>query len=326
LVNNHCLLRGEEKGENSSGNPKDELENKIKWTYDPLLFIFGYHARKANVEFVAITTPPSTIQPLFNHDLSLKAARVANAVNLIRLCGVIAWLATQLEARDRMEFVPIERSGGKVLIHIGSSVVKKEFRFEGADAHVSHLVEIYELLKRKKVPNVDTLKNYSTDTESTYPHVYLSPVGFHTIPNSGVESFDAIVCVLAALEVMHSGPDPVYHRDIREPNIMKRYDGQGWFLIDWSDATTAPTRAATDLKASEHSPRVFQDGHGAEVDIWGVATYMEYLASRGTCRIAAPHAVEQMARRWIEDPSTSAVSALNEIKVSTYDLIIRVMY
>ena len=77
---------------------------------------------------------------------------------------------------------------------------------------------------------------------------------------------------------MHSGPDPVYHRDIREENIMKTFDGQGWFLIDWSDASTAPTCAVTHLKESEHSSRVREDDHGAEVDIWGIANYMEYSA------------------------------------------------
>jgi hypothetical protein len=114
---------------------------------------------------------------------------------------------------------------------------------------------------------------------------------------------------------MHSSPNPVYHRDIREPNIIKRIDGKGWFLIDWSDASTAPTRAATHLKESEHSPRVRQDGHGQEVDIWGVGSYLEDLASRVSCQIAKPEAVKQMARRWMTDLTTSAAAALDEINV-----------
>jgi hypothetical protein len=32
----------------------------------------------------------------------------------------------------------------------------------------------------------------------------------------------------------------------------------------------APTRAALDLDHGSHSPRVFSDGHGSEVDLWGV--------------------------------------------------------
>ena len=117
---------------------------------------------------------------------------------------------------------------------------------------------------------------------------------------------------------MHSDPDPVYHRDIREENIMKTFDGQGWFLIDWSDASTAPTCAVTHLKESEHSSRVREDDHGAEVDIWGIANYMEYLASRATSRIAQPQAVRQMAREWMTDLATSAASALDQINVSIF--------
>jgi hypothetical protein len=41
-------------------------------------------------------------------------------------------------------------------------------------------------------------------------------------------------------------------------------------LVDWDDARTSPTRAATHPDSSFHSPAVFVDNHGAEVDIWGV--------------------------------------------------------
>jgi hypothetical protein len=121
---------------------------------------------------------------------------------------------------------------------------------------------------------------------------------------------------------MHSGPNPVYHRDIRDPNIIKRFDGTGWFLIDWSDATTTPTRAVTHLIPSEHSPRVRQDGHGAEVDMWGVGRYLEDLTSRVTCGIAKPDEVKQMAMRWIADLTTSAEAALDEINVRTCHLLV----
>jgi hypothetical protein len=124
---------------------------------------------------------------------------------------------------------------------------------------------------------------------------------------------------------MHANP-PVYHRDIRQPNIIKRYDGQGWFLIDWSDASKAPTQAVTHLTISEHSPRVRQDNHGPEVDIWGIGTYMKELASLARCGIANPEAVKEMARRWTDDTSTTAASALDEIEVSIYHVNTRVIY
>jgi hypothetical protein len=123
---------------------------------------------------------------------------------------------------------------------------------------------------------------------------------------------------------MHADP-PVYHRDIRAPNIIRTLDGTGWFLIDWSDASEAPTSRVTHMTESEHSPRVREDNHGQEVDIWGIARYMEELAFRvpyesATSDIANPEAVRQMARRWMGDISMTATRALEEIQVSQHIL------
>jgi hypothetical protein len=41
LIKNHCILRGEEKGSNTAGNPAEELVDKLIWTYDPLPYILG---------------------------------------------------------------------------------------------------------------------------------------------------------------------------------------------------------------------------------------------------------------------------------------------
>jgi hypothetical protein len=57
---------------------------------------------------------------------------------------------------------------------------------------------------------------------------------------------------------MHADPDPVFHRDIRWPNIIRMvHEPRKWFLIDWEDASMLPTHAAKHLKKKEHSPRVF---------------------------------------------------------------------
>jgi hypothetical protein len=41
LIKNHCVLRGEEKGSDPSGDPARELVDKLIWTYDPLPYILG---------------------------------------------------------------------------------------------------------------------------------------------------------------------------------------------------------------------------------------------------------------------------------------------
>jgi hypothetical protein len=47
-------------------------------------------------------------------------------------------------------------------------------------------------------------------------------------------------------------------------------DPRRWILIDWDDAASLPTHAAHHLNKHYHAPTVFEDGHGAEVDLWGV--------------------------------------------------------
>jgi hypothetical protein len=64
---------------------------------------------------------------------------------------------------------------------------------------------------------------------------------------------------------------PIYHRDIRWPNVIRRIDDHSkWILIDWEDAGVPPTMAQPSFSRSTHPPAVFVDGHGADVDIWGV--------------------------------------------------------
>ena len=89
---------------------------------------------------------------------------------------------------------------------IGGTIVKKEFRqHEQHDAvrRVSDLIEIYRLLKIKKVPNVDTLVKYKLDRARSC--VYLAPVGRDTFLVSGLECFSAVNCLLKALEVRFEG-------------------------------------------------------------------------------------------------------------------------
>ena len=92
--------------------------------------------------------------------------------------------------------------------------------------------------------------------------------------------FFAFRQVLISFQVAHQ--IPLYHRDIRWENIVRRMDDESkWFLIDWEDATTPPTFAQPSFAKETHSPDIFRDGHGQEVDIWAIG----YLIQ--ACTIAA---------------------------------------
>ena len=80
-------------------------------------------------------------------------------------------------------------------------------------------------------------------------------------------------------QVLHQEP-PVFHRDLRWPNVVRRLDSQHqWFVIDWEDASGVPTQAQPHFNHETHSSKVFSDGHGADVDIWGVGTLISQCGS-----------------------------------------------
>ncbi|KAI6143201.1 hypothetical protein BKA82DRAFT_4359721 [Pisolithus tinctorius] len=55
-----------------------------------------------------------------------------------------------------------------------------------------------------------------------------------------------------------------------------------WFLIDFEDAATPQTAAWILFTKEEHSSAIFQDGHGSEVDIWGVGYLIQTSAIMDT--------------------------------------------
>ena len=69
---------------------------------------------------------------------------------------------------------------------------------------------------------------------------------------------------------------PIYHCDIRWDNVIRKIgDKSKWLLIDWEDAAVPPTKARPTFSESNHSPAIFSDGHGAEVDIWAIGYLIE---------------------------------------------------
>jgi len=91
---------------------------------------------------------------------------------------------------------------------------------------------------------------------------------------------------------------------------MRRLDNpQKWFIIDWDDAATPPTTAPTHFSRRTHSPGVFTDGHGAEVDMWSVG---ELILQCGALGISLE--LKNLGK-WMQGPiGPSAQEALHKIK------------
>ena len=55
-------------------------------------------------------------------------------------------------------------------------------------------------------------------------------------------------------------------------------DRTKWFLVDWDDASTTPTRAPLHLDPDYHSPAAFSDNHESEVHFWGAGKLLDACA------------------------------------------------
>ena len=201
------------------------------------------------------------------------------------------------------------------MIEITGTSVIKTFKHQNARVKVKHLEVIYALIDVHSVPNTDKLIVAKGET------VCLSPRGIASCPRLENELRECLICVLEALvvridiflfsrqfthlvQVAHQ--IPLYHRDIRWDNIIRRTEDQSKrFLIDWEDAAMPPTLAQPSFAKDTHSPDIFRDGHGPEVDIWAIG----YLIRTST---VAWHSAEMMRLgvRICEESSAQEILAL----------------
>ncbi|KAN0080641.1 hypothetical protein V8E54_003845 [Elaphomyces granulatus] len=266
LLNNLCAFRGEEKAPGNRIDPKKELSDKLQWAYDPAPYVFGYYATGSDLTLVAISPPSRPGERPVVHDIAranlrLRRDRIRNMRRLINISGLFQVLSDIVRPPDA-EFVKLGRDNSTV--EIAGRCIVKVYTSKDKYERLAYLQKVYNLLEDKAVPNVDTLVHISDTT------IVLSPRGVAQLPRTEEELISAVICVLQALNVLHKEPQ-VFHRDIRWPNVIKSLENpQNWFLIDWEDAAAPPTIAPSHFSRKTHSPKVFTDGHGAEVDIWGV--------------------------------------------------------
>ncbi|KAF9059376.1 hypothetical protein BDP27DRAFT_1341538 [Rhodocollybia butyracea] len=269
LIGKRCVFRGEEKGPTSPGDPAIELVQNVVWAYDSAPYILGYYADETVVTFVALVHKNGETRhiSLDRIDLKFTADRIFNLRRLINMSFVLRRLAEMVQ-QFSPEYATIERFDS-IISFVRPKLVKKVYRCSdglapiGGSTRVEHLKTIYQLLKEADVPNTDSLVSAKDNV------VYLQPIGLAVAPSDIGQLKDCILCILDALIKVHE--IPVYHRDIRKENVLRCTDNESqWFLIDWEDASTTPTYAQPTFDRLTHGPTVLKDGHGPEVDIWGV--------------------------------------------------------
>jgi len=267
LLENLCVFRGEEKPPGSRADPKQELSDKLEWAYDPAPYVLGYYATGSNATLVAISPPRSPGGSVIVHDISsanlrLKRDRILHIRRLINLSALFKAITGIANCKNQ-EFQKLKRENSNV--EIAGRRIVKEFTCPDRYERLDRLCQIYHLLKEQKVPNTDHPVHMSKEKAT----VVLSPRGIERLPETEDELLSALKCVLECLQIIHKAT--LFHRDIRWPNVIKALgDNDNWFIIDWEDAACPPTKAMPHFNRKTHSPNIFLDGHGADVDIWGV--------------------------------------------------------
>ncbi|KAF8324425.1 uncharacterized protein EI90DRAFT_3075323 [Cantharellus anzutake] len=310
-----CLFRGEEESPSFFGrHPRQKLAEKTRWVYDHAPYVLGYYAVGANITLVAIQPGIDTqgdekivLKDISKADLSTRRGRVGNAVRMIRLVKVLRALERTVKEGVDADMLRLICGDGKY-IEFFKKKIRKFYRIED-ELKISFLESIYDKLKAKGVPNVDTL----TRIEMSHPEhgcfVELAPRGDPSGPESAEDVKNAVICVLEALQVSHTEPQ-VFHRDIRWPNVMRSITNPNqWFLIDWEDAAVPPTKAAPNLDSGTHAPQVFEDGHGTEVDLWGVGNLITRAGVPGL-----PENLCSLGRKMVKGSILSAEQGLRELK------------
>ncbi|KAG5653158.1 hypothetical protein H0H81_002000 [Sphagnurus paluster] len=149
----------------------------------------------------------------------------------------------------------------------------KTYTCEHPEAKVDHLRKIYGVLETRNIPNTDVLLFAKQNV------AHFGPRGIAGQPLVEKELRQCLECLLKTLIAAHQVP--VYHRDIRWENVVRRIDDRStWLLVNWEDAAEPPTKAETSFSCSSHSAAIFSDDHEAEVDIWGVGYLIETCTAR----------------------------------------------
>lgn len=197
LVENVCLVRGEEKGIIDTGDPAKELINKLEWTYGKCPYIFGYYAYTTKVTYCYIYAEGKKIlrKDLFTLNLDTMRGRV-EAFNIGINIGRLLPLLRQTVPYDYKEYIILFRSDGRAIELMQNKIVKRYHSIEA----VEHIQTIYRELSNQKVPFVDKLE-HANFKDTSAPFVIFSPKGVLCEPQSRAELIKALYCVLSALKV-----------------------------------------------------------------------------------------------------------------------------
>ncbi|XP_011629107.1 uncharacterized protein LOC18424474 [Amborella trichopoda] len=292
FVKNLCLWRGEETDclREGTADPSSSIVDKSSWTFGDLPYILGYHAVGYTVTFCAFSRVQDRIArtDLVSIDLSNPAERLRALVACWRVAGILALLAdacgTSSSTSVYSDFERVDRGNGKV-VELTPNRVKKYFTSRRWWASVR---EVYNLLDRQ-LPHAE----YMVDSSERELAVIFEPRGHSVRPSNGKQLMEALACVAKALVALHDLS--FMHRSLGWESVVKRADGDEWFVVYLDEAAAAPQMYRHgEVGSTGRAPEMGCGAHGVKVDIWGFGNLLR------TCGFAVSHVLKELETRCLD--------------------------
>lgn len=262
MVSRLALWRGEEKGPDTQGDPKEELVRKLIWTYGNLPYLMCYYANTAIVTYCALVHDAkrckTQVMDLITVNLSVPEDRLLASLigfNISKLLLRLSQAGTKLGVES--DFYEHRSDGKTVLVGTG---VDKIYRDKSTFEKVH---QIYKSIKG--CPNAEQVEKINNVDRR-----------FRMIPRCFVESrarpedelLKALINVAEALVWLHGRN--LMHRDITWRNVLRNISGTNWVLIDFDESSATPCGHAHGLCVEAHAPEMSRGRHDSSVDIWGI--------------------------------------------------------
>ncbi|PRP78898.1 hypothetical protein PROFUN_13337 [Planoprotostelium fungivorum] len=288
FVNGKALLRGEEKGPTSSGDPKEELTSKLQEWPKGAPFIIGYSAQYTSVSFWIITAPTTPKKweqrytSLGTFVFTRLEDRLAATILLVKILRFLPLSAAQIEdplsfrkttgvrQLNQIEITEVEHADTESID--GVTVVKRIY--DTSDDFLKKTTYIFNSVQGNiHINQSQGITRIKKGRTFEYLRIYLTPVGRVRPPSTTEERKLWLECMLDAVRHLHKYH--IVHRDIRWDNMIRLVDNSGplWVLIDLTDAWVkgyeCPLRSLPTEDWS-HAPGVNERCPSPRVDIWSL--------------------------------------------------------
>nr|KYP35580.1 hypothetical protein KK1_043380 [Cajanus cajan] len=268
FVNNFCLWRGEETDrlKESQPDPSSTLVGKLLWSYMDLPYVLGYYAVANTVTFCALSRSHEGVNlinrtDLLELNLSNPMERLKCLVPCFRIGVLLAMLSKHCAKGGIYSDFERVSYGNGVVTELTPNTCTRVFWEKRKWMAVK---EVYEILDHR-IPHAEILVG-SSEGELT---LSFRPRGCRLRPGSFEELVEALKCVTKALVALHDLS--FMHRDLKWEKVMRRVDGEEWFVCGFEEAGGAPELKGHVAGAREgHAPEMERGLHGVKVDVWGV--------------------------------------------------------